>query len=544
MSGANTMRMSHSLCCLVATVFLVACGPSGPASLTFESITPTQPEIGQITTVKFVAVDYNGQALPGQTVNFSALSPLTDGGVAGIVLNPTSSLTSKGDGSAETTVVANSRVSSVIVVATAGGLTAMSPPITFAGAIPSARNFTFQCGELDSTASGGIHGIRVYDETKFLIEGVKINCSAHVADRDGNGLVGVEVSFMAEAGTITPSQTTVTDEDGNATVLFKSTYPLPIDVTPGVFKQTPWMANDPTHIGDSSHPIDYLAPLWMHPYEWVANPLDPNNPAASYNSMFVAPFDNRAEPQRPDPVTPSLILNPRDQLITLIAVTTGEEEFTDNDGSGKFDPANDTFIDSTEPFVDANDNGTWDPGELFIDTNGNGKWDGKNGQFDPSTLIWAKERLLWTGMGGTEDVSSATSAQPTVVGINNTGLVVPRCASAGPVTIFLTDPWYNTMTQDAISDGCTLGQSSQVGSGGTFISAVIGQPTTFDPEITLTYPPVALISFQVVDNTCTIDAGIPYPLPFTVPVSCNFTSAPISGDVLTYTLPAVSGVIQ
>ena len=121
---------------LVAFGFLAGCGPSGAAVISFQSISPQTPELGQITTVKFVATDYQGSPLAGQNVTFSLLSPLTDGGVAGVTLNPTSALTNKGDGTAETTVVANNRVGSVIVVATAGSLTATSPPINFAGAIP------------------------------------------------------------------------------------------------------------------------------------------------------------------------------------------------------------------------------------------------------------------------------------------------------------------------------------------------------------------------------------------------------------------------
>ncbi|MCA9670023.1 MAG: hypothetical protein KC503_30720 [Myxococcales bacterium] len=88
--------------------------------------------------------------------------------------------------------------------------------------------------------------------------------------------------------------------------------------------------------------------------------------------------------------------NPRDGLVTIIAVVDGEEAFSDTNGNGKYD-VGEPFEDAAEPFVDANDNDQWDVGEPFIDANGDGKWDPANGQWDARTKIMAVYKILWTG---------------------------------------------------------------------------------------------------------------------------------------------------
>jgi hypothetical protein len=88
--------------------------------------------------------------------------------------------------------------------------------------------------------------------------------------------------------------------------------------------------------------------------------------------------------------------NPRDGLVTVISIATGEEGFVDLNGNGVYDPG-EPYIDMGEPYIDANDNGTWDPGEFFVDLNSNGTYDGPNGKWDSDTTIWAETRLLFTG---------------------------------------------------------------------------------------------------------------------------------------------------
>jgi hypothetical protein len=88
--------------------------------------------------------------------------------------------------------------------------------------------------------------------------------------------------------------------------------------------------------------------------------------------------------------------NPRDGLVTLVAVLDGEEAFTDTNGNGQYDQG-EPFVDSAEPFVDANDNDKCDPDEKYLDLNGNGRWDEANGKWDSNTKIMAIYKILWTG---------------------------------------------------------------------------------------------------------------------------------------------------
>jgi Invasin, domain 3 len=92
--------------------------------------------------------------------------------------------------------------------------------------------------------------------------------------------------------------------------------------------------------------------------------------------------------------------NPRDGLLTIIAIADGEEAFFDSNGNGVYD-AGEPFIDQGEPFVDENDDGVWNPGEWFLDVNGNGVHDGGNGVWDGATKIWTQTVVLYTGAPAT-----------------------------------------------------------------------------------------------------------------------------------------------
>lgn len=81
---------------------------------------------------------------------------------------------------------------------------------------------------------------------------------------------------------------------------------------------------------------------------------------------------------------------------TILAVTVGQEAFTDANGNGVFD-SGEPFEDMGEPYIDANDNGSHDAGEFYIDNNMNGVYDGPSGQWDGNTVIWATTRILFSG---------------------------------------------------------------------------------------------------------------------------------------------------
>lgn len=100
------------------------------------------------------------------------------------------------------------------------------------------------------------------------------------------------------------------------------------------------------------------------------------------------------------------IFNPRDGLVRLVAVTRGEEDFTDTNGNKVYDPMFDFVTpaqDLGEPYVDVDDNGEYDSDEArnhienFRDTNDNGQWDPPNGTWDGDTEIWTSTLVLWVG---------------------------------------------------------------------------------------------------------------------------------------------------
>ena len=527
---------------------LPGCGAAaGPATMEFVEVLPPQPRIGDVVTVRFKLLDARGVPLAGSTVDFKLGS--ANSASSGVKLNPTSAVSIRGSGYAETQIVASSRVNSVIVTATAGDKQVSSPPITFAGSVPNGRQLTFQCGPIAGDGSGGRHAIGAFDATRHLIAGSAIDCTAHVGDRNGDGVSDALVSFETEAGTIGATGISKVDLVGDATVLYKTSLPLPQDVAPDTFK---WVtpSDDPLYTGE------YLAPLWMHPFEWVE---DPRSLALSGSRAFTL-----REPRRPDPIRLKLDgiryeNNPRDNLVSMIAVTSGEEGFTDKNNNGKYDEAGpsgeaELFDDLTEPFVDNNDNGTWDSNERFIDVNGNKEWDGKNGKWDGNTLIWRQERLLWTGYPTTEDMIAVVpgvvghrpvfnAASPATITLTCPGTSGPCAAAGPPVTVFayLADPWFNSIAQNGDSDKCAIDvedkspikAAAETGSGFLF-----------------TYPAGQYLRFLISDARDPLAIGIEMvprrspPISFAATIRCIYTSAPKASYVLRLAVGNVTGTIE
>ncbi len=512
----------------------------------FVEVIPSRPKLGDITTVRFRLLDARGVPLAGAPVKFSLQSDNSS-----VTLSPAQSDSLVSSGYAETQLVASGRVSSVIVVATVGEKSVQTPPITFAGTVPSGRQLTFQCGDLGAPGSGGRHAITGYDRSRHLLAGSTVDCTAHVGDRNGDGIENALVSFLTEAGTIGPSAVSVSDLVGNATVAYKTSLPLPVDVAPVTFS---WSPNR-----SANYTGEFVAPLWMHPFNWQENPTV--GPPGGIYSM--------EEPRRPDPIRRNqagapLQNNRRDNLVTMIAFTSGEEGFTDVNNNGEWDPE-EPFDDLTEPFVDSNDDGTWQEDEIFIDVNGDGQWNGKNDKWDANTLIWTAERILWTGMPADEDMMTVVPGVPdhrrTVTdpkcvvpgdcpgGENNfatltaNGRVASGLASRGPVemVLYMADPWFNPMARNSDSDTC---QSD------TERSKVVNVFSPTHTGLAFTYPSheYALITIEDRRDPLTEDAPKPPfqspPINFIVDVTCSFTSSPKDGFPMKFRLATVRGSIE
>jgi Bacterial Ig-like domain (group 1) len=94
--------------------------------------------------------------------------------------------------------------------------------------------------------------------------------------------------------------------------------------------------------------------------------------------------------------------NPRDGVVTMLAIADGEEAFFDSNGNGSKD-AGEPFVDQGEPFVDQDDNGQWDAGEWFLDVDGNRAYTPANGTWDAATKIWTQTVVVYTGEAATLD---------------------------------------------------------------------------------------------------------------------------------------------
>lgn len=120
----------------------------------------------------------------------------------------------------------------------------------------------------------------------------------------------------------------------------------------------------------------------------------------SVRGGHVAPLDVDPIPGEPSRVG-SLggTLNPRDGVVTLLAIARGSECWTDLNGNGTREE-NEPFggCDLAEPFLDVDDDGVYTPGiDEFFDSNGDGEYTEANGQFDADTYISTTAKVIWTG---------------------------------------------------------------------------------------------------------------------------------------------------
>jgi hypothetical protein len=540
-----------------------------PSQIEFVSVTPDHPNVGDIATLVFRLEDYRGIPMAGSNVTFKLTK-----NTPGVTLSPASAMSDKGSGEVRVQVSSTVTETVQVIADAGGGKVAISPTFTFTGShTPNARQLTFQCGPFGGMGSGGVHAIGAYDPARHLLDGIELDCYAHVADRNGDIITGASLGFAVEAGTITPNGTT--DDHGTATVTHKVTFPLPHPTDPKVFLWNP--QQDDTHTGA------YLVPLWMEPFTWTANPL---STLLTGTPSFVPTQLN--EPQRADPVVRDSagnhpLNNPRDNLVTMIAYIQGEEGFTDVNGNGKFDDG-EPFDDLTEPFIDSNDNGTWDgpsgnclsypqyenmcvpdTGEKFIDLNNNGMWDGKNGSWDGNTTIWVMERITWTGIpyggpleahGQIDDYndSLAPIVHPAQIGYSSPPPPVRvHCYDIVTFTFPISDPWWNSIAQNDDGDGCTAQQglgAHMVDAAGTFMGRHFDYPPLRDYGFVLADAlprmPAPMTNvpgcFQIGTNGCNETSNcVPYN--FSAIVNCKFTATPKAG-YHTYISANVAGQIS
>lgn len=300
----------------------------------------------------FQVTDANGVPAPGAAVTFSQQQPqlVTLGTVGGVT-----------DANGKVVVDYHSGtevgVTSVSATLTSNGSVASSS-VAVRGARPSASGFYFRCAK----ANLPVHTTTAQVETT--------TCTVRLSDRSGNRVgIPTTVSFATEAGSITATAVTkgfdfanpTNPDEGSVTVTFS------------------------TDQGNGNTPAD-VVPLAANPQQY--------------------PVPLSAEPSIP---FGSLTRNPRDQFVTIIAMTQGEEAFFDTNHNGVLD-ANEIFIDQGDPFIDANDNGVFDavyPGgpseQRFCGTTTAGAcpaYTPPNGKWDALTTIWKPTWVTFTGGAG------------------------------------------------------------------------------------------------------------------------------------------------
>jgi hypothetical protein len=258
------------------------------------------------------------------------------------------------------------------------------------------------------------------------------------------------------------------------------------------------------------------------------NPV-PQNTAVSYftNGGVVAPqgltdeLGNALSEIKTGPPTPHVgsttsFSDPRTGVVTVIAVTQGEETFIDSNGNGLFDGPQefnprDPELDTPEPFIDhitlcnglpspapcpanpvnppvLSGNNQFDPAdrfELFVDANGNGTWDRPNGVWDANKPIFATTTVLFTGP--TQLSVGVLQADGSCFG-NPSGFNVPDGGSSRAFCFLVSDP-----------AGRPLVGGSQIRVT-TSAGAISGTASLDLPDTQLGGPGITFFTFAVVDD--------------------------------------------
>ncbi len=267
----------------------------------------------------------------------------------------------------------------------------------------SASQFDFSCD----------HAVLAWDEGRAPTN-ASAACRVHVATQSGAPVSGASVRFLTEAGWFDEA---TTDLNGTVTAAHHVGEGAPAITTPDGGTVLPgwFVLSQRTADGGTSEPGR------VDPLHQVAGPM-----------------------------------NPRDNLVSLVAMVRGDEAFDDRNGDGRWDDG-EAFEDLGEPWLDTDDNGVHDEGEPFIDVDGDGVWTAGDGKWSHDALIWKQTAVVWLGAINPLDVTSAAppvDSVPRTVKLRCPAALPPGsldCAAAVaesgevpfPVEVRLVDPWLN-----------------------------------------------------------------------------------------------------
>ncbi len=106
---------------------------------------------------------------------------------------------------------------------------------------------------------------------------------------------------------------------------------------------------------------------------------------------------------------------PADGRFGVVAYTQGAEDFTDNNGNNVYDGSDSfsTSQDLDEPYVDEDEDGSYDLGEDFVDSNDNGVWDVADGVWNGPCLSGIDATALCPGATEVAIFETTTMIMPT-----------------------------------------------------------------------------------------------------------------------------------
>jgi len=289
---------------------------------------------------RFLVTDAAGRPVSNVGVSFAQTQP------ALVTLGHTVGVTAS-DGTVSVDYTAGSVVGvSAIAATVGGGGPSGSYPLAVRGAKPSASGFYFRCG---------FTNLPVYTTTP---EYETTTCSVRLSDRYGNRVgIATPVNFAAEAGSI------------SASVLTK-----------------PFDFDNPTDPDEGSLTVTFSSDMGVG-----FAPAD-TTPLAADATQF-------PKPRALEPSNGSL--NPRDNLVTIIAMVRGEEAFVDANLDGQYN-AGELFVDQGDPFIDSNDNNAYDPATepRFCGGSSCATYHAPNGVWDSDRTIWAPTWVAFSGVVG------------------------------------------------------------------------------------------------------------------------------------------------
>jgi hypothetical protein len=223
---------------------------------------------------------------------------------------------------------------------------------------------------------------------------------------------------------------------------------------------------------------------------------------------------------------------PADGRVSVVVMTTGEEDFFDTNANGVFDGL-DSFTDINEPFIDSNEDGNRQAGELFFDwplsvpTSVAGSYNLANSQWDGQIPIFRNFTLLMTGP---PEIGPALSRIETITG--GTGNITIGDGDFQEFVIYVSDangnaPIPGTTVELSVYAGVDVDPGTLSAAKVTVLDTNQSGPYGIIVRLTspggFACPPMASVALNAVitwTSTCYGELKIPIYYPGTITYTC------------------------